>query len=156
MNNSFQKKHYLGLLLTSTIFFFTLTGCQPANYGKFKLSRDVEKIFISRQVLPDYKYYYSGSNVRPDAIMAIHPNYTLDDELWTKIRDPQKELKLWFRETHKMLSAHTYYILSPEGKQIGIYYSRWRTGTVKMGENNQVIITPPDREADMERPRLGK
>lgn len=152
MNESLHKKHCMSLLLTLVISFFILNGCQTANYGKFSLNRDLEKIFISGQVLPDHNYYYSGSNVRPDAVMAIHQNYTLDgDKLWTKINDPQKELKSWFRETNKMLSGHTYNLLAPDGKQIGIYYSTWKTGFIKMEENNQVFIMPPDREAEKRR-----
>ena len=49
------------------------------------------------------------------------------------------------------LNAFGYYIFAPDGKQIGIYFSRWSTGPVKMGENNTVIVYLPDKDEDRRR-----
>ncbi|MFC1798581.1 hypothetical protein ACFLZL_02095 [Thermodesulfobacteriota bacterium] len=154
MNSLSNAKHpvtrisrWLVLIIMATM----LIGCKTANYGKFKQSREAEKIFTSGQVLSEHKYYYTGSNTRPDVVMGIHQNFTLDEEYWDKAQDIQKELKFWVGQMNNDMSAFGYYILSPDGKQIGIYYSRWSTGPVRMGENNQVIISLPDKEADTRR-----
>jgi len=134
--------------LVLTIMVSMLIGCEMANYGKFKQSREVEKIFTSGQVLSDHKYYHTCSNSRARAVMGINKKYTLDDEFWDKAKDIQKELKLWVGQTNKRKNAWGYYILAPDGQQIGIYYSRGDAGSVKMGENNQVTIFPPVRFPD--------
>ena len=151
MDASLNSKHPIwlfGRLLVLIIMVSMLIGCKTANYGKFKQSREVEKIFTSGQVLSDHKYYYTGSNSRPSTVMGINKNYTLDDEFWDKAKDIQKELKLWVGQMSKSMNVWGYYILAPDGQQIGIYYSRRDTGSVKMGENNQVAISLPVRLHD--------
>jgi len=130
-----------------------LIGCKTANYGRYKVNREVEKLFNSGQVLADHTYYYTGSNTRPEAVMGIQKNYILDEELWNKAGDIQKNLKFWVEQMNNNLSATGYDILAPDGKQIGIYYTPWSTGPVKMGENNQVIIFLPEKESHSRQPR---
>ena len=153
MNQTLNPTRCLLCFTAVAVLVFMLIGCQTANYGNFRHNKDVGKVFISGEPLAGHTYYYAGSNVRPDAIMAIDQKYTLADKLWTRIDDPGKELKTWFNPNFKMLSAYTYYILTPDGDRIGIYYSRWNTGFVKMEENNQVTISLPDKDADKERSR---
>jgi hypothetical protein len=154
LSNSKRLTIHIGRFFALIFLVALLIGCKMANYGSFKQSREVEKIFTSGQVLGDHNYYYPGSSTRPDAVMGIQKNYTLDDEYWSKSNDIQKELKFWAEQMNNNLTATGYNILTPDGKQIGVYYSPWSTGPVKMGENNQVIIYLPDKEADTRR-RIG-
>ncbi|MFC1798345.1 hypothetical protein ACFLZL_00870 [Thermodesulfobacteriota bacterium] len=150
MNASTNSKRltcFLGRLFVLIIMVSMLIGCKTANYGKFKISTEVDKIFKSGQVLSDHNYYFTGSNVRPTAVMGINKNYTLDDKFWDKANDIQKNLKFWVEWINSKLEASGYYILAPDGKQIGIYYSNRDTGFVRIGENNQVIIALPDKGA---------
>ena len=148
MNASLSSKTLtclFGRWLALTILVSLLIGCKTANYGKFKQSHEVEKLFTSGQVLPDHKYYYAGSNSRPSTVMGINNNYTLDDEFWDKTENIQRDLKLWVGDMGKRENVWGYYILAPDGQQIGIYYSNRDAGWVTMGENNQVTISTPDR-----------
>ena len=151
MNASLNPKRLtclFGRWLVLIIMVSMLIGCKTANYGRFKQSSEVEKMFTSGQVLPDHKYYYTGSSSRASTVMGINKNYTLDDEFWNKAKDIQKELKLWVGDMRKRQNVWGYYILAPDGQQIGIYYSNWDAGWVKMGENNQVTITVPVKPSD--------
>jgi hypothetical protein len=85
--------------------------------------------------------------------MGIHKDFILDDELWDKVKDIQKEIKYWVDQMNKNLLAAGYYILSPDGRQIGIYYSQWPTSPVQMDQNNKVIIYLPDKDAELRRSR---
>jgi len=148
MNASLNPKRLTCLFspwLVLIIMTSMLIGCKTANYGKFKQSSEVEKMFASGQVLSDHKYYHTGSNSRGGAVMGINKNYTLDDESWDTAKDIQKELKSWVERMNKRNDAWGYYILAPDGQQIGIYYSRGDAGSVIMGENNQVTIFPAVR-----------
>ncbi|MBW1840596.1 MAG: hypothetical protein JRF27_04635 [Deltaproteobacteria bacterium] len=55
-----------------------LAGCVAnANYGNLRGNKEVTKAFKAYQVLPDYKYFSTGPNGRPYAIMGIHNNYKI-------------------------------------------------------------------------------
>lgn len=122
------------------------TGCL-ANYGKYRLSGDVAKMFESLQLPGDYKYYYAGSDKDPDALMGLHRDYTLNNDLWKETEMDSKQLSGWIDEINLvgyLSSAYGHYILDPAGKIIGIYYSKWDGGPVKMESGNQVVVHLPD------------
>jgi len=122
------------------------TGCF-ANYGTYKRSGDVARMFESLQVSSEYKYYYTGSDKDPDALMGLQRNYTLNNDLWKETEMDSKQLKRWIDEFNLVgysNSVYGHYILGPNGKTIGIYYSKWDGGPVKMESGNQVVIHLPD------------
>ena len=130
-----------------------ISGCL-ANYGKYRLSRDIAKMFETLQVPGEYKYYYAGSDTNPDALMGLHRDYTLNNDLWQETEMDSKKLKGWIDEINLVgysNSADGYHIIDPNGKKIGIYYSKWSGGSVKMESGNQVVIHLPDKR-DNKRP----
>jgi len=123
-------------------------GCF-ANYGKYQISRDVARMFESFQVPGEYKYYYAGSNKDPDALMGLHRDYTLNNDLWKETDMNTGQLKKWIQEINLIgysTTAHGRYILAPNGKTIGVYYSKWEGGPIKMEAGNQVVIHLPDTD----------
>jgi hypothetical protein len=141
-----QKKIFVRLapaLMILTLF----TGCF-ANYGKYTRSWDVTKMFESLQMPAEYKYYYAGSDKEPDALLGILRKYTLNNDLWKETEMDSKQLQRWLDEIELIgysKLAYGYFILDPEGKPIGIYYSKWEGGPVKMVSGNQVVILLPDK-----------
>lgn len=133
--------------VAAIVIFFILIGCMAASVGKFKQNREVDTLFKSGQVLSGHTYYYAGSMDNPDAILAIQPSYTLDDDSWVKIDDIHKHLDRWVRQMGRHWSLSGYDILAPDGSRIGIYYSPWDNGLIIMEADNRVTIYPPDREA---------
>ncbi|MDF1594152.1 MAG: hypothetical protein P1P89_21800 [Desulfobacterales bacterium] len=147
-NSAFQNRYeyfFIRLALTLTILTL-LTGCF-ANYGKYSRSRDVAKMFETLQVPGDYKYYYTGSDKDPDALMGLQRDYALNNDLWKETEMDRKQLKKWIDEINLIgysSSANGHLILDPNGKTIGIYYSKWDGGPIKMESGNQVLIHLPD------------
>lgn len=132
----------------AVIFVFTLVmSCVGASYGGLRLSNEVNKIFESYQVLENYNYYYSGSDNRPDAILGVHKNYTLRSELWKSVELTPDQLKLWVNmmTDHRGTDIRIYgsRVISPEGKDIGIWYSPWNQTTVRMEDDRHVVINTP-------------
>lgn len=134
--------------------FFTMSilliGCL-AGYGRMGYSREATRLFESYQLLPDHKYYYSGPEANPVAVIGIHRDYILDSSLWLEVDLNSQKLKSWVRtmkDKHHNYpeSPDGYYILDPEGKKIGIYYTPWNPGPVKMLSNNHVSVYLPDDE----------
>jgi hypothetical protein len=134
----------LGLLLLGLMTVFS--GCFE-NYGRLRLSKEVDQTFEKGIVMPDYKYYYSGGDARPWAILGIHKNYKLQTSLWKEVDLDSERLKNWilFMTEFRGYQYRTFgsRVLDPEGKQIGIWYSAWFITPVKMLGGNEVAVYPP-------------
>ena len=115
--------------------FLLVSGCAQ-NLGRYQFSNEVDQAFKSYRILPDYKYYYTGLQHRPDAILGIHRDYTLDNDLWTEIDLAGAQLKNWVGQQgysgSSKRAATGYYILDPAGKRIGVWYSRYSGAPIKV------------------------
>ena len=146
MNKAFQK-----LLLAITVIFFFLSGCAGAgNYGTIQRDRALDQMFLAYQVLPDHKYYTSGGYDKPNAILGIHKDYLLVSDLWLSIPGVDSaQIQKWIRtiDPEDRATGHSYfayYILDPEGKQVGFWYSIQNHTVVKFLEENRIEVYTPD------------
>jgi hypothetical protein len=143
------------LLMLTAVFF----GCST-NYGRLRLSTEVDNNFKDAVVLPDHKYYYSGSDVRPRAILAVHNSYTLRTRLWKEVDIDVRQLRKWIlymNDQFPEYATRTYgsRVVDPEGKQVGVWYSAWNRTPVKMLGQNEVAIYPPmNGAAELSHPYL--
>lgn len=139
-------------LLLIILSLATLSGCAGI-YGSLKKNGEVNLIFKSYQVLTDYTYYYSGPKGRPDAIMGIHRNYTLQTTQWTQIDLTTDQLKKWVQYFDSYYGTNTsyypfgYQILDHEGNVVGIWYSIWNHTTVEVKADNQIVVFPPAKKS---------
>jgi len=151
LTNISAKHCQSGLVIRLTLIFLIPTlfaGCF-ANYGTYRLSRDVAETFESLQLPAEYKYYYSGSEKSPDALMGLHRNYILKNDLWKETDMDRKVLNKWIDEINLigyLSRADGRYILDLDDNIIGIYYSKWEGGPVRMESGRQVVIHLPDTQ----------
>lgn len=144
-------KHFLlRAIVLVALSLFSIAGCfiHHADYGNYRLSREVDGIFASGRFPAEYAYYYAHTHSDPKALIGIRPEYTLNNQLWTRVAP--SELKrlldnMWVRSAYSPF-IYGSYIVSPEGKPIGIYYSQYNGGPVVMGPDNQVIVNLPNIE----------
>jgi hypothetical protein len=115
-------------------------------------SREATAIWHSYEILPNYHYYYSGPDSQPNYIIGIDDRYKLVTEFWKPVDLTPDMLKNWFNYYRPRVgysqSPYGAFITGPDGERIGLWYSvrDWRlTGSVTVGENNQVDITRPAR-----------
>ena len=111
-----------GILMISLLAGCAANKVARENSGSLKLSSEVSQIFQTYQVLPQYRYYITGSVTRPHAIMGIDRNYTFDSSLWQEAADlTPAQLKKWvdqmlgFKPATRTLGA---YILDPGGERV--------------------------------------
>ena len=144
-----RKIMVFAIVLTATTLFACMAGM--ANYGSNKPSDAARDKIENFQVLPDYNYYYTGPNSRPHALIAILKSYTISEGIWTKLEPTSKDLKYMVGEMQRSVSnqPYGYDILDPQGKLIGIYYSRWSPWPVKMEGGNKVTIYAPDKKESL-------
>lgn len=143
-----RNRSYRLSLILLVIGLIAGTGCSQ-NYGQLLRSEKVDKIFKVYQILPDHNYHYAGPGGRPDAILGIHKDYTLETTQWTTLDPSADALKKavdsinFHNNTRVRNYPYGFIVSDPEGRQIGIWYSIWGWTTVIMEPENRVKVFPP-------------
>jgi hypothetical protein len=148
-----KSKGYIYLIYALMLVVFP--GCAGKyfkNYGGIVPNQDATTAFERYQVDPNLNYYYSGSDVYPNAVMGLNKAYTLDSDLWKKVEmTPQLFCEFIKNMQTKALTLglnqYGFAIIDNKGNQIGIWYSLLSVRTVvQMKDNKTVIIHTPDIE----------
>lgn len=128
-----------------------VNGCVTSSTPQLlQYSMEVNKIMEGGTVLPDYKYYYTVPQDKPDAIIAIHKDYEFQKSVhWFEVKDmTEKQLRDWNlvidNDRRVWLTYNGAYILTPDGKRAGIYYSKYSFTVIKYPTPNQIVIYKPD------------
>ena len=140
---------------------------QLRNYGGINPDDAVTKAIESYTINPDLRYYISGSDVYPNALIGISRDYHLDPaSLWKEVQmTPERMKEIVDMMKQKALELFTFQrgfvITDPKGKPIGVWYSIFEARTfVQVRDDGTVRIdTPPlnlyfrsdgrDREREM-------
>jgi hypothetical protein len=137
---------WFGLVVALSAMFLACSG----NMSYFRQSRDVSKMFESGEVLPDHRYYVGGPS-KPNAVVAIHKEYTLESDSWKEISvDPASLADLIKRvgfvpgaEEKSRRLPNGAKIISPDGRQIGVWYSVYDYSIVRMLDGKRISLTYP-------------
>ena len=143
---------FLVLFLSATFFVsYSMASHTPTHspMGVMKADAAAKKTFEDGKVLPDYTYYYIGSIVEPDSVIAIKKGYTLrDSKIWSKVEDMSNLmvrtwLQAWKNDGHEFSDLSGGVILDPDGKAAGIWYSHYPNGAVMMPIPGVLDVFPP-------------
>jgi hypothetical protein len=126
-----------------------ISGCAGSgSHGTMKRDQALNQQFLSFQVLPDYTYYFSGGYDKPEAILGIHKDYQLVPGLWQTAQISSAQLEKWISTIspadYKRGGYFAAYILDPDGKRAGIWYSIQNSTTVKFPGENRIEVYTPD------------
>ena len=141
----------MGILLLLAVQSI-LTGCaatQTRTSGVIA-SREATDIWHSYEVLPNYNYYYVGSDSQPRFIIGIDDKYRLTSKNWKPVELTPEMLNNWinFPRQRVGISLDPYgaFIVDANGNRVGLWYSmrKWRlTGIANVGEDNTISVTRP-------------
>jgi len=142
------------VLAGAAVFIFSGCYINFSNYGTYRSSQKVARMFQDNQLPADYTYYYANTLSKPDALIGLEPGYTLDNHLWTKVDPTPGALG---RLTDNLTSLPGYsvplqgsYMVDPKGKVIGIYYSQWKGGPITVESDKKVNVHLPNtREEEL-------
>ncbi len=148
--NRFSVALAVSLLLTA--------GCL-ANYGRMERSRETNELFLSYQVLPGYRYYYTGGQNNPRVIMGIHKDYILKTTSWTPMGQLspdtlKKRVEGMTNQTVAAAENYGWVIFNPTGEKVGVWYSRYDQTSFKFGKNMEIFVSQPKVENTGTRPRF--
>ncbi len=123
-----------------------LCSCTAHSYGRLQSSAEITRLFDDAHVLQDHLYYYSGLQGVPDAIIAIHPNYSLRARMWQRVDLDSAMLKKWIDRMHyvQLVAPRGAWIVGPDGQRLGIWFSAQYQTVVRRDKENRVEIVPPE------------
>ncbi len=131
----------------------TLLGCAPCEEcGSLKRQHEVTNLFLNNEIIPGYDYYYNGREQWPSAIMAIDPNYSIKSDFWKPVGLEGDELSKWIRSTtlwkpSRRTSLNGAEILDPNGKRVGVFFSKYDNLITKFEADNVIQVYPPSYRA---------
>lgn len=136
------------LVLLLCFISFVISACAISGQ-KLEMSREVNDIFESGEIISEYNYYYSGPESRPRAIVAISKDVSFEQDLWNAVEPSEDLLDRWnlhinnrYQESNFYFGA---YILDPVGRRVGLWYSYETLPTIIWSEEDKkVTIYTPD------------
>ena len=138
------------LLLAVCLSTMACTGTFFKNYGRINPNSETTQAFESYQVNADFRYYISGSDLYPNALMGLHRDHRLDPEtLWKEVTMTQAKMKEIVE--HMITKAaefrryqYGFEMSDDKGRPIGVWYSILTARTfLRMQENGTVRIDTP-------------
>ena len=132
------------------IAFFMFFGCMK-NYGRFAIDGQVAHDILSGVSDPQLRYYYSGRDTMPYAIIGIDRAYDIHSPYWIEFDPEPDRLKKMSQKIYANIQDDAYAarMTSAAGKSIGIWYSTVFSRSVRVDEKNktvQVLFVNPEND----------
>ena len=148
-----RKSFGFFLLLVLCLGVLSCSGSLFRNYGRILPSEEANRDLEGNVVHPEIRYYISGSDLYPNALMGLHRDYRLDREtLWKevamtpgKLREIVGFMKAKAREFDQF--PHGFDLIDTGSKKIGFWYSIFTARTfLRFEEDGTVMILTPELE----------
>jgi len=119
-------------------------GCAGKN-GSIRWDTDAGSSFATARVLPGHRYYTTGSDTEPAAIVALREDRPMRADFWREVAmTPETLTKLVDRMRGTRLEyPYSRAILDDRGAQIGVWYSYLKSSSVKLLDDGGVVVSPP-------------
>lgn len=145
------------LLLAVCLSVLACTG-MFRNYGRFNPSDEVYQAFATYQVNKDFRYYISGPDLYPNALMGLNRSYQLDPRtLWREVQMTPEKMReiVGYMNSKALIHRQTgFELLDNNDRPIGVWYSRLEVRTfLRIQEDGTVRIDTPD--LDTQKGRAG-
>ena len=148
-----RKSFGFFLLLVLCLGVLSCSGSLFRNYGRIIPSEEADRDMEGNVVHPEIRYFISGSDLYPNALIGLHRDYRLDQEtLWKEVAMTPGKL----REIVGFMKAkahefgqfpHGFDLIDTGGKKIGFWYSIFTARTfLRFEEDGTVMILTPELE----------
>lgn len=141
------------ILLLLCLSLAACSGSLWRNYGRILPSDEAERDMDGGLFHQEYRYYTSGSDLYPNALIGLHRGYQLHrDALWkevamspAKLRETVGFMKAKAAEYHQY--PRGFDLIDTQGRKIGIWYAILQARTfLRFEEDGSVMIHTPDLE----------
>jgi hypothetical protein len=148
-----KKILVLSMLLLLGLNVIACSGSLFRNYGRILPSEETDRDLEGNVFHPEIRYYISGSDLYPNALMGLHRDYRLDREtLWKEVAMTPGKLReivgFMKAKAHEFgLFPHGFDLIDTGGKKIGFWYSIFTARTfLRFEEDGTVMILTPELE----------
>jgi hypothetical protein len=137
------------ILLAVIVLIMLIKRFSSGRYGNLRPSLQTENAYLAFQVDPGMRYYLSGSDLYPNAIIGIRKAWTLESDLWKPVDlDPKILKELIFNIKSKWMGAGVmlggYEIFDDREGKIGDWFSLpGQNITVWIRGENRVELSTP-------------
>jgi hypothetical protein len=131
----------LALLVTFTM----LAGC-AGSHVRFRHDPDMTRAFQEGEVLDGHRYYITGRDQMPYAIVALQQPYRQASTRWREITPSSSQLAYLSNRLYRQIGgydARASAIIAPTGERIGYYYSTWYQTAVRMISETEIAVYSP-------------
>lgn len=123
----------------------TVAAACAGRYGSIRWDTGVGSSFETAQVLPGHRYYTTGPESVPEAILALREDRPLQGNLWREVAMTPKILAGLVSNMRGTRDVGPYgrVVLDDRGERIGAWCSYLRAMPVQLLEDGGVLISPP-------------
>lgn len=140
-----------GMFLLAACLALASCGGLFKEYGRIDPAPAVEEELEAYRLRPEYRYYISGSDVYPNALMALRRDLRLDPRtLWKEVEMSPGKMREIVEAMKKRASQvrqfqYGFEIKDDKSRPIGMWYSLlWAATLVRMNEDGTVRIDTPE------------
>jgi hypothetical protein len=146
--NGLWSMSLLVMAIVGVALAMVFAGCATGTNARLARSQSVFESYQGAQVLPMHRYYTTGVENNPDAILAIADTYTLTTERWKEVTmtpDLLRQLVGRMDDEFAALGAGLFgmEVLNEAGTPIGTWYSAVDITRVEMLSATEVRVSPP-------------
>jgi hypothetical protein len=141
------------MLLLLCLGVLSCSGSLFRNYGQILPGGEVTRDLESGVFHPELRYYTSGSDRYPNALIGLHRDYRLNPEaLWKEVAMTPEKLReiVGFMKAKPSVYLYHHYgfdLLDTGGKKIGFWYASLMARTyIRFEEDGTVTIQTPELE----------
>ena len=150
---NWKRKSLFCMALVMCLGTAACSGALFKAYGRIDPSTEVTVEVEGYHVNPDYRYYISGPDLNPNALMGLDKKYPLDPSAsWREVEMSTAKMKeivngMKTKAFEHRMFQHGFVIFDNNGRPIGLWYSILEGRTfVRMNEDGTVRIASPDLE----------
>jgi hypothetical protein len=141
------------LCLSTTLALGALACAGPLfkNYGRIDPSHETTLTLENHSVIPAFRYYVSGPDLTPNALMGLHRDYRLDPAtLWKEVEMSPEKMKALVENMRSRAFDYGQFpagfdLIDDKGVRIGLWYSITTARTlVRMQEDGTVRVDTPE------------
>ena len=151
--NGMQRWH-TGTVAALALSLALAAGACSGRYGSLRFDTGVMRTFEAAQVLPGHRYYTTGSETDPAAIVALREDRPLRGS-WREIAATPALLKSLAdtMRSNRLAGPDGAAILDDKGERIGVWYSyRQYPAPPRLLDDGGVELNPPASPSDGEGP----
>jgi len=142
-----------------------LSGCAAdRQYVQVRRNAEVESIFRSGSLTPGYRYYFTGPDAEPIALMALGSDYHLRSMFWHEF-STSFQLNDWITGFDRIwgqlddiafvtIIYRGHEILSRDNRRIGMIYSKYDWVVAWWGDDeHDIYVTQPEPGGNQRAPQ---